>query len=239
MNKLNNGIRNTGIENSGNGNSGDFNKGSGNSGDKNKGGKNSGSRNKGFQNSGDGNVGNCNSGSLNNGHENSGCRNNGYCNTGYENHGNSNSGSRNNGNENSGYGNSCNRSSGIFCTETPQLYCFNKPTEKTWDDIDHPEFDDFHLIRWIPQSEMTAEEEQEYPEFQYRKGYLKIYSWQEAWANYWRDSSEEEKQKVLNLPNFDADIFREITGINVNAGNSLNGKIAEIDGKSYRLSEVK
>lgn len=62
---------------------------------------------------------------------------------------------------------------------------------------------------------MTEEEKKADPEFYVRGGYLKTYSWEEAWANFWKDTTEENRQKVLNLPNFDAKIFKEITGIDV------------------------
>ena len=44
----------------------------------------------------------------------------------------------------------------------------------------------------------------------------------------------------LDLPNFDAAIFEQITGINVAKTEvSCNGKVVEIDGKKYELKEVK
>jgi hypothetical protein len=206
---------NTGSNNSGNGNSGDWNSG--------------------YWNSGDGNSGYGNSGYWNSGNKNSGWKNSGYGNSG-----DGNSGYGNSGNKNSGYGNSCDRSSGIFCTKTPQLFIFNKPSDKTWEEIDHPTFSEFYLNKWIAESEMTDEEKTEQKDFHIREGYLKTYTWEEAWANYWRDSGEEDKQKVLNLPNFDAKIFKEITGIDVEKKEpSCDGKVVEIDGKKYKLTEVK
>lgn len=163
---------------------------------------------------------------------NSGYRNSGYWNSGYGNSGYGNSGNRNSGDWNSGYGNSCNRSSGIFCTETPQLFCFNKPTDKDWSEICHPNFYEFYLNKWIPESEMTDAEKLEQKDFDVREGYLKTYTWEEAWANYWRDCDKEEKQRVLNLPNFCPEIFKKITGIDVS-------KEVSCDGKRYELKEVK
>ena len=179
------------------------------------------------------NTGDWNSGSGNSGNWNSGDRNSGDWNSGSWN-----SGNRNSGSWNSGYGNSCDRSSGIFCSEQPQLLVFNKPTAKTWNEIEHPSFDEFYLTKWIPESEMTNEEKKAEPEFHTRKGYLKRYSWEEAWSNYWRDTTKEDRQRVLNLPNFDAEIFKDITGIDVNVNQSCNGKVVEIDGKKYKLQEV-
>jgi len=113
---------------------------------------------------------------------------------------------------------------------------FNKPTDLTWDEIDHPDFYEFYLNKWIAESEMTDEEKKEQPYFHVRQGYLKTFTWDEAWANYWRDSDEEERQKVLNLPNFDWEIFTEITGIKPD---QIKEESIEIEGKKYTLSEIK
>jgi hypothetical protein len=43
---------------------------------------------------------------------------------------------------------------------------------------------------------------------------------------------------LVGLPEFDAEIFKEITGIDVNAKKSCDGKVVEIDGKKYKLMEV-
>ena len=39
----------------------------------------------------------------------------------------------------------------------------------------------------------------------------------EAWSNAWKNANDEQKRWFLSLPNFDADIFSEITGIRVRA----------------------
>ena len=203
--KSNTGTDNTGNGNSGNGNSGYWNSGDGNSGD---------------GNSGDGNSGNRNSGDGNSGNGNSGNRN---------------SGDGNSGNGNSGYGNSTERETGIFNTTPGTLRMFNKPTDLKWDDIDHPDFDEFYLNKWIPELEMTTEEKKAEPEFHVRQGYLKTFTWEEAWANYWRDCNEDEKQKVLNLPNFSSEIFKEVTGIDVEVSNTP--ETIEIGGQVYEVSD--
>ena len=157
-------------------------------------------------------------------------------NTEIKNTGDRNSGYGNSGDWNSGYGNSTNRETGIFNTTQEKIRCFNKETNLTWDEIDHPSFDEFYLNKWVSESNMTEEEKKNEPLFYVRGGYLKTYTWEEAWQNYWKDSDEEEKQKVLNLPNFDADIFKEITGIDVNKEKvSLSGKEVKVtlDGVEY------
>ena len=227
---------NTGKDNTGENNSGYGNSGYGNSGDWNSGDGNSGDGNSGDGNSGDWNSGYRNSGYRNSGYGNSGYGNSGDWNSGYRNSGDGNSGDWNSGYGNSGYGNSTDREAGIFNTTRGKLRLFNKQTDLTWDEIDHPNFDNLYLNKWIPESEMTTEEKKAEAEFHVRGGYLKTFEWEEAWANYWRDSDEEERQKVLNLPNFDAGIFREITGIEVNQEPE---NTIEIEGKSYTVNEIK
>jgi hypothetical protein len=74
---------------------------------------------------------------------------------------------------------------------------------------------------------MRDEEKKANPQFFVRQGYLKTFTWEEAWANYWRDSDDEERKKVLNLPNFDADIFKEITGIDVNTNDTKKQELLD------------
>jgi hypothetical protein len=214
MSKNNTGIENTGENNSGNWNSGD---------------RNSGNWNPGNWNSGDWNSGNWNSGDRNSGYWNSGDRNSGDWNSGYWN-----SGNWNPGNWNSGYGNSTNRESGIFNSEEPTIRMFNKPTDKKWDEIDHPHFNEFYLNKWISENEMTDEEKKADPEFYVRQGYLKKFEWKEAWANFWKDTDEENRKKFLALPNFSWDVFASITGIEPNT-KSLKGKkvTVKFDGEGY------
>lgn len=223
---------NTGKENTGDWNSGYRNSGHWNSGDKNSGYRNSGDKNSGHCNSGDWNSGHGNSGDRNSGHGNSGDGNSGSGNSGDKNSGHGNSGYRN-----SGYGNSTNRESGIFCSREGTVRLFNKDSGKKWDEIDHPHFDEFYLTKWISETEMTNEEKKADPEFYVRRGYLKEYEYKEAWANFWRDTDEKNRQKLLNLPNFNADVFLEITGIDVRSEEASNPVEITIDGATYRLVE--
>ena len=173
-----------------------------------------------------------NTGKENTGHRNSGDRNSGHGNSGYRN-----SGYGNSGDGNSGYGNSTNRETGIFNTTQGKIRCFNKETDMSWNEINHPGFYKFYLNRWIPEDDMTDEEKKDQADFHVRGGYLKTYEWEEAWANYWRDSDQEEKDRVLNLPNFDAEIFKEITGIDVEQ--PASSETIEIEGRSYTIDEIK
>lgn len=162
--------------------------------------------------------------------------NTGLENTGENNSGNWNSGDRNSGNGNSGYGNSTNRESGIFCSKEGTVRIFNKPTNLKWDEIDHPDLSTLYLNKWISESEMTDEEKKAYPQFYVRGGYLKTYEYKEAWTNFWKDTDEKNRQKFLALPNFDAEVFLDITGIDVRKQVlNLKGKKVKVtlDGVDY------
>jgi hypothetical protein len=231
-------MTNTGSNNSGNGNSGDWNSGNGNSGDWNSGYRNSGYRNSGDWNSGYGNSGDGNSGDWNSGYWNSGYWNSGYRNSGDWNSGDWNSGYRNSGDWNSGYGNSGNRNSGIFCTTEPECFCFNKPSGKKFDDIEHPDLSNYSPTEWIESSKMTEEEKKRFPNHGNTGGCLRTYPYKEMWSRGWAKDTEMNKKRFMALPNFDADIFLEITGIDVRKQVTCAGKIVEIDGKKYKLQEV-
>ena len=71
---------------------------------------------------------------------------------------------------------------------------------------------DLELTQWI---EYTEEEKKESVIRQCIGGYLKKYTYKEACANWWNKYTDDEKQIIMTMPNFDADIFKEITGIDV------------------------
>ena len=204
--------------NSGNGNSGDFNSGNRNSGDFNSGYWNSGNwnssnRNSGNRNSGDFNSGDFNSGYWNSGNRNSGNRNSGDFNSGYWNSGNWNSGNRNSGNWNSS-----NRNSGYFNTDEPFIRMFNKETNVSSNDIDFPSFLYFDLTVWVSHDTATDEEKESHKtEIETCGGFLKTLSYKEAWRLAWDKASKEEHIKMLELPNWNNEVFKEISGIDAEA----------------------
>ena len=218
----NNGNYNTGSHNTGNYNTNSYNNGNSNSGHRNKGNYNSSSYNTGNYNSGCCNNGDYNSGGCNNGDCNSGFNNSGYSNSGYCNNGDGNSGNHNTGNRNSGDWNYTNYSCGCFNTEEPKIFMFNKPSNWTIEDWYHSKamiiLDRFHnnSIQWIPTTKMTKEEKEQYPDYEILGGYLRKRNNLESNQLYWDKLSKCEKEIVKSLPNFDAVIFKKITGIDVN-----------------------
>nr|DAQ28906.1 MAG TPA: hypothetical protein [Caudoviricetes sp.] len=136
--------------------------------------------------------------------------NTGNCNTGYCNAGNYNTGNYNAGDCNSGF----------FCTITPNAVMFNKPTEYTHSAIYYmPGMrairNHFILNKWVDLSDMADKEKPGHPGCETCGGYLKTYGYKEAWENAWDKMTGSERESVKTLPNFDPDIFYEITGIRV------------------------
>ena len=172
--------------------------------------------NTGIGNSGYGNSGNINSGHNNSGDRNSGDNNSGYGNSGYNNSGYKNSGHNNSGYINSGCNNSGDRNSGDFNTTTPEIAnFFNKPCKlKDWDNTKKPDFiSNVNLNQWIIWSDMSGDEKKENKDAFVTDGYLKTISYKEAWKIAFDSASKEDIKLLKTLPNFDADIFEEITGI--------------------------
>jgi hypothetical protein len=210
------GLRNSGNRNSGNCNSGNRNSGVCNSGDWNSGNHNSGVCNSGDWNSGNRNSGDCNSGDCNSGNCNSGNRNSGNCNSGDRNSGNWNSGDWN-----SGDWNKASNVVGCFNTESQKLRFFDKETDMTFEQWRNSEACwlmnriDFRPAVWVWANEMSDVEKAEHPEHETTGGYLKIRDNTDCCKEWWNGLNQREKQVIMSIPNFDADVFEEITGIRV------------------------
>ena len=140
-------------------------------------------------------------------------------NSGDFNSGNFNSGNFNSGNFNSGCCNSCYGSNGVFCNEDDKnIRIFNKPSGMSlkdfWESIywhaicSAP----FNLTEWI---EYTQEEKKADPQKKLVGGHLRTYTMKKAWANWWNKLTDENKEIIKQIPNFDPNIFKDITGIEV------------------------
>ena len=172
-------------------------------------------------NSGDRNSGDWNSGDWNSGDWNSGDRNSGNWNSGDCNSGDCNSGNRNSGDCNSGDWNKTNFSNGCFNTVEPKIYLFNKPSE--WTYRDWLNSDARYILNQIPGDvleyvwfeDMTDEEKAAHPEAEVTGGYLKQLDNSECGSAWWHGLSDDEKAIIKAIPNFDREIFKEITGIDV------------------------
>lgn len=128
-----------------------------------------------------------------------------------------NSGDRNSGDMNSGIANKCDFSSGVFCNESDMnIRIFNKPSGMSLKDFLGSRYwkamcgASFELTEWVY---YTAEEKKADPEKERVGGYLKVNTYKEAWGKWWHNLSEEDKQTIQEIPNFDPVIFKDITGI--------------------------
>ena len=141
--------------------------------------------------------------------------------TGLCNSGDWNSGNRNSGNRNSGDWNKTCFSNGCFNTESPKIFLFNKPSDWTYQDWLNSDARYIlncipsNVLEWIWSDDMTDEEKTAHPEHQVTGGFLKHIEKETGRQMWWDDLSDYEKEIVLNLPNFDKAIFKEITGIDV------------------------
>ena len=62
---------------------------------------------------------------------------------------------------------------------------------------------------------MTDAEKAAYPTYKTTGGYLKILDESERTQIWWDGLEDEEKNIIKSIPNFDPDIFRQCTGIEV------------------------
>ena len=206
----------TGLCNTGNCNTGDCN-----TGDRNTGNGNTGNWNTGDWNTGNGNTGNCNTGDRNTGDWNTGNCNTGDRNTGDWNTGDCNTGNRNTGDWTTGDWNKSSFNTGCFNTEEPKIMLFNKPSDMTyreWLNSDAryllnqiPK----NVVEWIYSSDMTEEEKAAYPTHKTTGGYLKVLDEAECGQLWWGSLSEHNKNVIKAIPNFNAAIFEQCTGIKI------------------------
>ena len=167
---------------------------------------------------------------MNTGNWSTGNRSTGHWSTGHWSTGN-----RSTGHRSTGCWSISNYSTGHFSTNDYDGFSvFNKPCSiDDWDNADKPDFLYFDLTQWIDAANMTDKEKADHPSHETTGGYLKVYEYQEAFKASYARASEEDKAKLFKLPNFDAEIFKEISGIDVNEKATIN-----IGGKNYRVSDI-
>ena len=189
--------------------------------------KNAGSYNTGNLNTGNLNTGYRNTGDLNTGNSNTGDWNTGHCNTGYKNTGDLNTGSYNTGDWNTGYKNTgdwnnTDKETGYFNTiQSEYINIFNNPCKRElWNNATIPTFLYFDLNEWVYENYMSEQEKVDNETYKTTGGYLKEYEYKEAFQKSYNELSKEEKAKQTELlkalPNFDKDVFFEISGIDIN-----------------------
>jgi hypothetical protein len=117
---------------------------------------------------------------------------------------------------NIGIENSGNRNSGAFNRDTPKMRLFETELDMTVDEFynKYNIYMDIPLNTWVNKSDMTDVEKKEVSGWESVGGYLKTLDFKEACQKWWADN-QDDHERFLTLPNFNAEIFKDITGIDV------------------------
>ena len=79
----------------------------------------------------------------------------------------------------------------------------------------------FDTTEWVREELMTDTEKAENPQYEILGGYLKEYSEPHyAFAEWWDALTEDERDAIKAIPNFDADKWYRITGIDLRGGDN-------------------
>ena len=141
---------------------------------------------------------------------NTGLFNSGYRNSGDRNSGDLNSGDLNSGDRNSGVFNKTNGSNGVFCNIEPKICIFNIPTDWTLKEFYMSKYysaiisSDFPLTEWKPK---------ETPGENGVDGELVVNTYEDACRRWWDGMTNSNKEVIKSIPNFNIDVFCDITGI--------------------------
>ena len=145
----------------------------------------------------------------------------GLANTGNWNTGNCNTGNWNTGDRNTGDCNTSSFNNGCFNTIEPKIMLFNKPSDMTYRDWLNSDAKYLlnqipkDVVEWVYEKDMTDEEKATYPTYKTTGGYLKVLDESECGQIWWDGLSERKKNIIKSIPNFDAEIFEQCTGIKV------------------------
>ena len=123
---------------------------------------------------------------------------------------------------NTGDWNKSSFNTGCFMTEEQKIFMFNKPSD--WSYRDWLNSDARYLlnqipknvVEWVYSENMTDEEKAEHPTHETTGGYLKVLDESDCGQLWWGSLSDRQKDIIKALPNFDADVFEQCTGIKVN-----------------------
>ena len=98
---------------------------------------------------------------------------------------------------------------------------FNKPSDMTYRDWLNSDAKYLlnqipkDVVEWVYEKDMTDEEKATYPTYKTTGGYLKVLDESECGQIWWDGLSERKKNIIKSIPNFDAEIFEQCTGIKV------------------------
>ena len=98
---------------------------------------------------------------------------------------------------------------------------FNKPSNMTYGDwfisgarclLNQMPKD---VVEWVCEEDMTDEEKETYPTYKTTGGYLKVLDESECGQIWWDSLTDDKKNIIKSIPNFDAEIFKQCTWIDV------------------------
>jgi len=71
------------------------------------------------------------------------------------------------------------------------------------------------VVEWVYEEDMTDEEKAAHPTYETTGGYLKVLDESECGQLWWGSLSDCRKEIIKAIPNFDAEIFFQCTGVRV------------------------
>ena len=155
-----------------------------------------------------------------------------------------NSGRHNSGNFNSGYYNSGDYNSGYFNNTNSKVRLFNKNTDIEFnseiiDKLNNILYKVKPLLTYVSKDQMTEQELKDNPSANTTGGFLRNEG-KQSWVNV----TKEDFEFIKSLPNFDANVFKELTGVDLNVPKTIKithgGSEFEIDiEKAKQLGIIK
>ena len=215
-------------EETGNYSTGDYSTGHLSTGHRSTGNYSTGNRSTGNWSTGNWSTGDCSTGDYSIGNRSTGNYSTGNCSTGHLSTGNWSTGNRSTGNWSTGNRSTGNCSTGNWSTgdystghfstvDHSGFGAFNKPcTPEEWNSSEMPSFLYFDLVIWIYSRDMTNKQKENNPSHETTGGFLKVYNYKKAFRKAWKSAIPEDREKIFKLPNFDAEVFKQISGIDVN-----------------------
>jgi hypothetical protein len=96
---------------------------------------------------------------------------------------------------------------------------FNKPSNWTYEDfISSRAYELLQTIEttmYVPAYAMSEEEKIAHPYYVTTGGYIKQLPYKESFTNAWNNWNEASRKAFTSLPNFDSEVFEDITGVRV------------------------
>jgi hypothetical protein len=160
-------------------------------------------------------------GHMNTGHMNTGNWNTGNWNTGHWNTGSLNTGNWNTGHWNTGHWNTGHWNTGYFCEKDGPVIFFDKPCDRSRVEVDEilaklPGLDMLHLgVEWVASEHMSEAEKLQFPAHTVIGGFYRTHTlpYNQSMPLMWEKLTPEQRKKWTELPNFDAEKFLRMYGI--------------------------